>query len=228
MWWNKKHTDEVLSSVKSVKNWYTEQYEKAIVQRNILFVLILIFFILVVVSIIAISNISTSKTFEPFVIQIDETTGSAVIVNPVQNDVLLSNESLSQYFIKKYITARETYNKVDFENYARQVIRLLSSQNIYSQYLSYIRIPDNDPLQKYAEKNSTIIKIKSWSKLDSTTSTKYLVRFSLLETGGNKLVFNKIAVVEYKYVPMDLKEDERDINPIGFQITGYRVDDDES
>ena len=40
--------------------------------------------------------------------------------------------------------------------------------------------------------------------------------------------YNKIAVVEFKYIPMELTEKDKDINPLGFQVTGYRVDDDSS
>jgi type IV secretion system protein VirB8 len=41
-------------------------------------------------------------------------------------------------------------------------------------------------------------------------------------------VFNKIAIIDYDYVAMSLSEDDEDINPVGFQIKGYRVDDDNS
>lgn len=67
--------------------------------------------------------------------------------------------------------------------------------------------------------------VKSWSKLEDK---KYILRFSINETAGNRLTFNKIAVVEFDYIPMELTENDKDINPIGFQVTGYRVDDDSS
>ena len=55
-----------------------------------------------------------------------------------------------------------------------------------------------------------------------------MLRFSVNETAGDKRVLNKLAVIDFDYVPMELTETERDINPIGFQVTGYRVDDDNS
>ena len=55
-----------------------------------------------------------------------------------------------------------------------------------------------------------------------------MLRFALHETAGNRQTFHKIAVVDFDYVPMELTESERDINPIGFQVTAYRVDDDNS
>ena len=57
---------------------------------------------------------------------------------------------------------------------------------------------------------------------------KYILRFSINETAQARRIYNKIAVVEFKYIPMELTEKDTDINPLGFQVTGYRVDDDSS
>ncbi|MCC2646159.1 MAG: hypothetical protein K0R02_224 [Rickettsiaceae bacterium] len=215
------------NAVKAVKNWYSERYDRVIVQRNIFFLLLLFCLSLVLISIFAISRISTSKSFEPFVIQIEENTGVAKIVNPASSEILSGNEALAQYFIKKYISARETYNPVDFGTYSRQVVRLLSSQAVFWQYLGFLRDEKNNFAVKYNDKNTTYLRVKSWSKLDNG-GNKYMVRFSIHETAGTRSIFNKIVVVEFKYSPMSLKDDDRDINPVGFQVIGYRVDDDKS
>jgi type IV secretion system protein VirB8 len=55
-----------------------------------------------------------------------------------------------------------------------------------------------------------------------------MVRFSINEISGDKKVFNKLALVDFQYVPMELVDADRDINPVGFQVNGYRVDDDNS
>ncbi|MCZ6901491.1 MAG: VirB8/TrbF family protein [Rickettsia endosymbiont of Ixodes persulcatus] len=88
-----------------------------------------------------------------------------------------------------------------------------------------MRNKDFDPTLKYTEDNTTFLVIKSWSKI---AADKYIVRFSVNETSGSQLVYNKIAVVSYAYVPMQLTDSELDINPVGFQVNGYRVDDDNS
>jgi type IV secretion system protein VirB8 len=81
----------------------------------------------------------------------------------------------------------------------------------------------------YGQTNTTYLTVKSWSKLESKTEQNtYIIRFSVTETAGNKKIYNKIAVVSYAYIPMELTDAERDINPVGFQINGYRVDDDNS
>lgn len=213
------------NSIRAVKNWYEERFDKIIVQRNILFIILLILLILAIVALISVAAIINSRQFDPFVIQIDETTGMAKVVNPTSSEVLDGDEALAKYFIKKYVIARETYNPVDFDKEARKIIRLLSATAIYWNYIGYIKNKEVDPTIIYGQKNTTFLLVKSWTKLDKK---RYILRFSINETAGDKKVFNKIAVVDFNYVPMELTEAERDINPIGFQVKGYRVDDDNS
>lgn len=206
------------------KNWYSDRYDNLITQRNILALLTIISFIAVVAAIFAVRQISISKSFSPFVIQIEERTGSAKIVNPVNSELLSADESLARYFIKKYLSARETYNPVDFERNTRKVVRLFSAPQVYRAFMSYIRDEQNDPTIIYGQRNETYIRIKSFQKLRN----QYFIRFSVVEKLGNRRVFDKIATVTVEYIPMELTEEERDINPVGFQVTGYRVDDDRS
>lgn len=212
-------------NVVSVRNWYEERYDAAIVQRNILGILFAVAIVAVIISIMAVTKISISKKFDPFVIQIDDSTGAAKVVTPVTEDVLSRDDSLTRYFIKKYISARESYNPVDFTSLAQNTVRLLSSTQVFWEYRSYINNKDTNPVTRYGQNNTTYITIKSWSKLEDS---KYVVRFSVHETTGSMKVYHKIAIVQVAYVAIELTEDERDINPIGLQITGYKVDDDNS
>ncbi|MCC8417519.1 MAG: virB8 family protein [Rickettsia endosymbiont of Bryobia graminum] len=211
--------------IKTTRNWYEEKSDKLIVQRNILLVFSLLLIVLIILAISTVIYIVNSREFSPFVIQIDDSSGMATVVNPLSSTVLDDNEALAKYFLKRYLIARETYNPVDFDTEARKTVRLLSTSSVYYAYLGYIKNKDYDPVIKYAQNNTTFLTIKSWSKLDST---KYIIRFSITETVGNKSVFNKIAVVSFAYVAMELTDADRDINPIGFQVNGYRVDDDNS
>lgn len=215
--------------VEVTRNWYEERSDRIIVQRNILLVLSSLLILLVVISIAAVTFVINSREFSPFVIQIDDSTGVATIVNPISSEILNGNEALTRYFIKKYLIARETYNPVNFNTEARTTVRLLSSSNVYFLFLNYIRSKDVDPVLMYGQTNTTYLTVKSWSKLESKAEQNtYIVRFAITETAGNKKVYNKIAVVSYSYIPMELTDAERDINPVGFQINGYKVDDDNS
>lgn len=207
------------------RNWYEERNDTILVQRNLLFVVLLIILCLSMASMGVIAYVINSREFDPFVIQIDDTTGMAKIVNPTTSKILAGNEALAQYFIKKYVTARETYNPIDFDTEARKIIRLMSTYTIFRDYLGYIRNDQINPSIIYGQKNTTFLMVRSWSKL---SETKYIFRFSINETAGAGRIFNKIAIVEFQYIPMELTEKDKDINPVGFQVIGYRVDNDES
>lgn len=209
----------------AAKSWYEERYELALMQRNWAFFLAILCIIGIAVAAFAVTKISLSKEFDPFVIQIEKNTGVAKVVNPIGSEALSGDDSLARYFIKKYVIARETYNPVDFETRARKIVRLLSSGQIYSFFRGYISNKDNDPTIRYAQKNTTYIKVKSWSKLDTQ---RYVLRFAIIETAEGRNVYNKIAIVDYRYTPISLNPGDEDINPVGFQVTGYRVDDDNS
>lgn len=218
-------TNQPNNFVEITRNWYEERSDRIIVQRNILLVLSCLLVLLVIISVATVTFLINSREFSPFVIQIDDSTGLTTIVNPISSEILNGDEALARYFIKKYLIARETYNPVDFTTEARTTVRLLSSSSVYYTFLNYIRNKNIDPVLIYGQSNTTYFTIKSWSKLENG---KYIIRFSITETAGNKKVYHKIAVLSYSYIPMELTEAERDINPVGFQINGYRVDDDNS
>ncbi len=205
--------------------WQVERYANIVSQRNLFIVLIILAIISITVSVIAIVHVVNSKRIDPFVIQIDDSTGAASIVNPLNSEILSGNDALARYFIKKYINARETYNPVDFETAARKYIRLTSTDPVYYAYYRFISDKTNDPRAIYGLNNVTYMRTKSWSKLDRN---KYICRFSIHQTLGEMKVFNKIAIVEIDYVPMQLSDIDTDINPVGFQVKNYRVDDDNS
>lgn len=217
--------DQSKVGVKEISNWYEERYDTVAVHRNILAILLVISLCAVLASVFVVGYVATSKKFEPFVIQIDEQTGETQVVNPVNDELISGNEALARYFIRKYVVARETYNAADFETYSRKLIRLYSQSDIYWSYIGYIRDKDNDPILKYGTQNSTYLKVRSWSKIDDNT---YVLRFSLTEDDGSFLNYNKIAIIKISYVPMELSAEDREINPVGFQVVSYRIDNDYS
>ena len=81
--------------VKVTKNWYEEKSDKLVVQRNILLVISILLLFLIMASIAAITIVINSREFSPFVIQIDNSTGAATIVNPISSEILSGNDALS-------------------------------------------------------------------------------------------------------------------------------------
>jgi type IV secretion system protein VirB8 len=219
-----KKSDTKSKSGLDVQNWYQDKYDSIRSQRNILVFGMFSGCIIVVLSLVMVVTVANSKKYEPFVVQVEKKTGLAKVLKPSVSDKISSSESINRYFIKKYLIAKETYNKVSLDR-AKKVVQLLSTSQIYRLHLQYIRREENNPTILYGDETATYLKIRSWSRVNEN---QYLVRFSIKEFGRRQGDFNKIALVEINYVDMETSEENLDINPIGFQVTGYRVDEDNS
>jgi type IV secretory pathway component VirB8 len=140
-------SDKPLNALKATQNWYEERSDKIIVQRNLLMILLIILTSFMVIATLVIAFVVNSKQFYPFVIQLDDNTGRAAIVSPASSTLLAADDSLTRYFIKKYLVARETYNPVDFTTIARTTVRLFSTSSVYYNYLGFIKNKDNEEIK---------------------------------------------------------------------------------
>jgi type IV secretion system protein VirB8 len=62
------------------RNWYRDKYEATVIQRNWLMIISTVSLISLVTCIMLMIQISNSKTFEPFLIELDKNTN--IITNP--------------------------------------------------------------------------------------------------------------------------------------------------
>ncbi|WP_143689073.1 VirB8 family type IV secretion system protein [Wolbachia endosymbiont of Nilaparvata lugens] len=205
-------------------NWNSSRYSTVVAQRNTLLLFTLILLVAISVSILAIFKISTSSTIEPFVIEIDKKSGIVQLVDPVTVKQYSANETLSDYFISEYIKAREVFDPYNYNYNYYTKVRLFSSPSVYSEFSNYIKSQNmNDLFNLYSDAKGEL-KIRSIQKLGNDALQ---VRFSIEFTrkDGNSSRKNKIVVMSYKYASLEMNDQQRYINPLGFQVISYRVDD---
>lgn len=211
-------------SAGEIKNWYKDRYQNALVWRNILAVTTLVALGVTLVSVLAVYQLTPLKSVEPFVIQVDSKTGITQVVNPLTAKELTGNEAIANYFIAQYIRARESYDAADIQ-YNQDVVRLMSEpRKVYGAYLEEAAPESpNSPFNRLGKDGTRTVRIKSITPLDSTTVQ---VRISVDErTREASAQLQKIVLLAYEYVNLDLNPDQRFINPLGFIVTSYRVDD---
>jgi type IV secretion system protein VirB8 len=209
--------------ITEIKNWYSERYEVLLVQRNILFLFVIIAIASIFAGVFIIGNIAESKKIEPFIVEIEDKTGITNIVNPLTKKELLADTSLNTYFLMKYVRARETYNEVDYEYNYKTILRLLSSSKVYNEFWSNLNNNPKNPITTYGAANSTSLKLRSIQFLEPGKVAQ--IRFTITESAGQKNTYYKIATINFEYQTLELTNDERQVNPLGFQITNYRADD---
>jgi type IV secretion system protein VirB8 len=209
-------------------SWYVDRYTRLIVQRNILFVLLSVSLIAVLIATIVVGKITTEYTVEPFVIDIDKQSGVTNIVNPLAKKDLSYDEALNGYFVMKYIKARETYSTTDYKYNYLTVARLLSSRSVYLAFSRFVNYDPESPILKYGTTVSTNLKLRSiqFFRDKEDGNIRAVVRFTIVieDSRGNKSNKYKIATVSFNYVQMEMNMEQRNVNPLGFQVVGYRVD----
>jgi type IV secretion system protein VirB8 len=219
----KKETDD---SVVAKKNWYADRYQTVVVQRNFLLLLTMISLAGIIVSAIAVIKVTSSKTIEPFVIEIEEKTGITNVIRPLLKEKFSHEEALTRYFIMKYINARETYDPSSFEYNYSTVARILSSSEVYSQFRRSISADNPESPLRLGLKGERTIKVISITPLVvAAGQTGFTAQVRFVATSTASTPKNLVATINYLYQDLELNRDERDINPLGFQVTGYRIDE---
>jgi len=220
----KKDEENSKDALQSVKNWYSERYENMVIQRNLLFLVLIISIVTIAFSVLVIRYIKSTRSIEPFVIEIEQRTGVPTVVEPVDVVVYSGNTAIAKYFIMKYIRAREEYYPLSFDLNYNTIVRVLSADNVYYEYKSKFGIGNpNSPVNLYGQNNYRRVNLKS---IQFPKPNIAQVRVSL-EVFGMSMnqVMDKIIYMEYSYGNVKMNDEERLINPLGFIVNNYRIDD---
>jgi len=209
------------------KNWYKDRYQYVLVQRKLLALITLASLACTLVTVLTISQLTPLKTIEPYVIQVDQKSGITQTVDPLTVRELTANEAVNNYFIVQYIRARETYSLTDLaKNY--NLVRLMSDTvKVYPQFVA--SADPNNPASNSARLTGggeRTVKFKSITYLNPQLAQVRLLVEERSGTASTSSLQHKIALVAFQYVKMTLGIEERYLNPLGFRVTDYRLDDD--
>lgn len=160
----------------------------------------------------------------PYVVEVDSATG-VVSVKTTLADMgrkaqsLREDEALTSSFLVRYVVSRETFDRADIEaQYER--VRLFTEPRAFAQYEELFKDQERSPFRAFPKGRKTEVKSVGFLN-NQTAQVRFLARVPK-EVGED--VFHYIAIIGFRYVedPIDLKS--RWENPLGFQITTYRVD----
>ncbi|AHX04882.1 VirB8 family type IV secretion system protein [Ehrlichia japonica] len=218
---NNKPSD---TNLETTYSWHVSRYNSVVVQRNMLLFFTTLALSAVGISVFVISNISKNRTIEPFVVEIEKKSGITTLVNPISVKQYSADEVLNNHFIIEYVRSRELFDPNNFQYNYYTKVRLFSNQTIYSEFRNWIRLSNPaSPLNLYANVTSGHLKIRS---LQHLRPGNVQIRFSLEFNHPNGTIKkDRIATLSFEYATLEMNEQERQINPLGFQITYYRADD---
>lgn len=176
-------------------------------------------------SVLVIAQLTPLKTVEPFVIQVDPKSGITQVVDPMSVRELSGMETVNNYFIVQYIRARESYdiNNIN-QNYA--TVRVMSDAgDVYSQFKREVSPSNpNGITAKMGSTGSRTVRFKSIVYIKPKVAQAQVLIEESTQSGTKQ--YNRIITLSFDYVKLNLTTEDRYLNPIGFQVNSYRVDED--
>lgn len=211
---------------KESRNWYKDRYQAVLLQRRLLMVIAFLSMASTLVVMVILAQMVPQKGVEPFLIQVDPKSGITQMVNPMSTKEITALESVNDFFIVQYIRSRESYDVRTFkQNY--NTIRIMSEQTRIFREFKRQSNP-NDPMSVPARMGSTGTRSVKFKSITYRQQNQAQARLLIEETtaSGSILQSHKIATIVFEYAKLELTSDERYINPLGFRVLEYRIDED--
>lgn len=178
-----------------------------------------------ILSIVAVVLLTPLKTIEPYVIRVDNTTGMVDILTMLNEKEITENEALDKYFISRYVKAREGYY-YDLLNQDYLLTQLMSSEKVANEYRA---LYEGENARDQILKNSNEVQVNILSIVlgESNGVKTSTIRANIitknLNTRGTTQV-TKVITLSYEYVLAKASEENRILNPLGFKVLTYRID----
>lgn len=214
-----KDSDKLNKKTKSkIKSWYSNRYQIVVVQRNILLLFTLVSMFSVAIAVIFVKNIMSSKSLEPYVIEVEEKTGIATVVSQMTSQNFTGDQMVRRYFINQFVHAASGYDpktyKLDVDK-----VRLFSTSGTYSDFRNRINAKD------LGGDSRIDVRIKSIQFPDNNTAQIRILKQANLPNSDPKTKDEVITMSFYFSPDMNLTMEERLINPLGFQVSKYLITD---
>lgn len=207
------------------KSWETDKVQELQKSRTVAWRVATATTAIAFMAVLAVTGLTPLKTVEPLVIRVDNSTGIVDVVEGLKDSKTNYDEAINKYFTQWYVRYREGYSKDLSEDYYTNV-GLMSVSLEQQKYFEYFN-PKNplSPLNVYGAYAKVKVSIKGTSFIKPNIA---LVRYSkAVERGMDRpIVSHWAATITFKYSGSPMKETDRAINPLGFQVVEYRNDPD--
>jgi type IV secretion system protein VirB8 len=162
------------------------------------------------------------KTFEPYVVTVDKTTGFLEVTRPLKQGPLEESEAITVANVVRYIRARETYDyRLIKDNF--DLAALLSIGQAREDLVRlWAQANQQRPDRVLGRDTGVSVFVKSASFLNNRTVQ---VRFDTIEkTMERETTKHWVGTIKFRYTSEPEKNSWRFDNPLGFQVTEYRRD----
>lgn len=214
-------SEDVSPYYKQANDWNYDIHESAMVTRNRYYFLAVLFGIVAAASVFAVSMLTPLKQNVPFMIKINETTGYVGPVRRVDMTKYTPNEAMIEYFVSRYILARERVDARDVSIRHKEV-QMLSNKTAAEKYVHWIKKSPRSPLRIYKKDETRSVYITAMNHLNTNAVHVEFETTDTLRKTTQKRYW--AAVLDFEFVNLPEDNEFRFDNPLGFQVTNYRKD----
>ena len=179
--------------------------------------------LLAIVSVGAVASLAPLKRVEPFVIQVDRSTGQTAIVpglrgiNPMSYDV-----SVKRYFISQYVKQREGWVPLA-ENEMYHAVELMSGDEEKKRWAEFFsRSNPASPQNFFKNTPMASIGIRSISFINDDVAEVHYAR-TIYSHSAQPLVSNYVATLTFTITNRPQLERDLNLDPIGFTVSNYQT-----
>lgn len=164
------------------------------------------------------------KEVVPYTILVDRQTGYMETVRGVQTGALKDDVAVVSSFLAQYVLQRETFDPADFADRYRRVA-LWSAEQARTDYVDSYKAGPGSALAGMRPGSTVTVRVKNIEVLSRTTAR---VRFDLTrrDPGVAPQATDWQSVVTFRFTGAPMRMEDRLVNPLGFQVTAYRRDED--
>lgn len=173
---------------------------------------------------IALVLLTPLKTVEPITMMVDKTTGYVQVLKPFEQPKIEPDSALTNSLLVQYVIAREGFDMATLKlNYRK--VALLSADTARNSYQQQMQASNPaSPLMLYPRTSYVNVQVKSVSRIGNNAA---LVRFNTIRNDADaqpRPASAWVAVISYRFSNAPMRLEDRFVNPLGFQVTRYRKD----
>ncbi|MGV8958876.1 MAG: virB8 family protein [Stenotrophomonas sp.] len=174
----------------------------------------------------------------PFLVMADAYTGNATVARlsgTFRGETITANEAINRSNVAQYVLARESFDSAVMGLRDWDLVFTMSSEPVAAtQRQRYANNNPQNPVYVYGASKAIRIKILSITPLGAEPNGSFRgasvrIQRSLLDkrTGVAQFLDNQLVTMRFEYRnDLALSEQDRILNPLAFQVTEYRVDND--
>lgn len=179
---------------------------------------------------VALAFLTPLKEVKPYIAEVDQVTGQVNIVSAVGDDkIKLTYQSLVDASnLANFVVERESYEWNSIQNSLDQV-KLRSTPSVYESMRRFIVESPNSPLVLLAKDKVMKVGITSKPIVDSNKGVGTVRFYKAVTDGTGKPIpgypiTHWQATITFDYEHKLRTDDDYINNPLGFNVTSYRVD----